>query len=30
VVSRRDVGNARRGHYYAVMHQIMSEDSKRQ
>jgi len=30
VVSRRDVGDARRGHYYAVMHWIMSEDSKRQ
>jgi len=28
VVSRRDVGDARRGYYYAVMHQIMSEDSK--
>ena len=30
MVSRQDIGNARRRHYYAVMHQIMSEDSKRQ
>jgi len=30
VVSRQDVSNARQGHYYAVMHWIMSEDSKRQ
>ena len=28
MVSRRDVGDVRRGHYYAVMHRIMSEDSK--
>ena len=30
MVSRRDNGNTRRGHYYALMHQIMSKDSKRQ
>ena len=30
MVSKRDVGNARQKHYYAVMYQIVSEDSKRQ
>jgi len=29
VVSRQDIGNARQGHHYAVMHQ-MSKDSNRQ